>query len=244
MEIVYCLGSCGLAPVAVVDDKVLRPADAEQSGRAAGNAGVKRSARLEVDRAPREARMTCSNWPSTFWTSCRIRSRPGATQVDLTIRRGRAGRPADHHGGGQRPRDGRSRPSRRVLEPILHHPDNPPRGVGFAALCGGSGDSRRRLDDSRRSRASARRSRRRSSSATRTGSRSATWRAHCWRFCCPSGRRSCATRTAVHQGTVRHGDERTFAFDTAAIRAELEDVPLSHPVVAQWLAEFLAEGEA
>ena len=37
---------------------------------------------------------------------------------------------------------------------------------------------------------------------------------------------------------------RTFRFDTAAIRAELGDVPLNHPAVVQWLAEFLAEGEA
>ena len=41
---------------------------------------------------------------------------------------------------------------------------------------------------------------------------------------------------------VRPG--RTFRFDTAAIRAELGNVPLNHPAVVQWLAEFLAEGEA
>lgn len=34
-----------------------------------------------------------------------------------------------------------------------------------------------------------------------------------------------------------------FAFDTATIRAELDAVPLSQPVVAQWLADFVAEGE-
>ena len=38
--------------------------------------------------------------------------------------------------------------------------------------------------------------------------------------------------------------ESQFAFDTADIRAELAGVPLNHPQVAQWLAEFLAEGEA
>ncbi len=38
--------------------------------------------------------------------------------------------------------------------------------------------------------------------------------------------------------------EREFTFDTAAIRAELDDVPLSEPVVAQWLAECIAEGES
>lgn len=37
---------------------------------------------------------------------------------------------------------------------------------------------------------------------------------------------------------------REFTFDTAAICAELDGVPLSEPVVAQWLAEFIAEGEA
>ena len=39
------------------------------------------------------------------------------------------------------------------------------------------------------------------------------------------------------------GDDRTFEFDTADIRAELGDVPFSHPAVVQWLAEFLEEGE-
>ena len=38
--------------------------------------------------------------------------------------------------------------------------------------------------------------------------------------------------------------ERAFAFDTAAIRAELGDVPLSHPEVRRWLQAFIAEGEA
>lgn len=36
----------------------------------------------------------------------------------------------------------------------------------------------------------------------------------------------------------------TFAFDTAAIRAELGEVPLNQPLVAAWLADFLSEGEA
>jgi anti-sigma regulatory factor (Ser/Thr protein kinase) len=43
--------------------------------------------------------------------------------------------------------------------------------------------------------------------------------------------------------TAPSGD-RTFEFDTADIRAELGDVPFSHPAVAQWLAEYLEEGEA
>ncbi len=38
--------------------------------------------------------------------------------------------------------------------------------------------------------------------------------------------------------------EREFTFDTAAIRAELDGVPLNEPIVAQWLAGFIAEGEA
>ena len=38
--------------------------------------------------------------------------------------------------------------------------------------------------------------------------------------------------------------EREFAFDTAEIRAELGDVPLSHPDVREWLRQFIAEGEA
>ena len=40
------------------------------------------------------------------------------------------------------------------------------------------------------------------------------------------------------------GNEHEFSFDTADIRAELAGVPLNQPRVAQWLAEFLAEGEA
>lgn len=38
--------------------------------------------------------------------------------------------------------------------------------------------------------------------------------------------------------------ERTFAFDTAEIRAGLGDVPLAHPEVREWLRQFIAEGEA
>ncbi len=39
-------------------------------------------------------------------------------------------------------------------------------------------------------------------------------------------------------------EAREFTFDTAAVCAELDGVPLSEPVVAQWLAEFIAEGES
>jgi hypothetical protein len=38
--------------------------------------------------------------------------------------------------------------------------------------------------------------------------------------------------------------EREFAFDTAEIKAELGDVPLTHPDVREWLRQFIAEGEA
>jgi hypothetical protein len=37
--------------------------------------------------------------------------------------------------------------------------------------------------------------------------------------------------------------EREFAFDTAEIRAELGDVPLSHPDVRRWMQEYIAAGE-
>lgn len=39
-------------------------------------------------------------------------------------------------------------------------------------------------------------------------------------------------------------DEREFSFDTAVFRAELGQVPLSHPDVRRWLQAFIAEGEA
>jgi anti-sigma regulatory factor (Ser/Thr protein kinase) len=37
--------------------------------------------------------------------------------------------------------------------------------------------------------------------------------------------------------------DRVFEFNTADIRAELGDVPMTHPAVVGWLAEFLEEGE-
>jgi len=40
------------------------------------------------------------------------------------------------------------------------------------------------------------------------------------------------------------GREREFEFDTAEIRSELVDVPLTHPDVREWLRQFIAEGEA
>jgi anti-sigma regulatory factor (Ser/Thr protein kinase) len=46
------------------------------------------------------------------------------------------------------------------------------------------------------------------------------------------------------RGSGRAGDLREFAFDTAEIRAELGDVPLSHPEVREWLRQYIAEGEA
>jgi len=38
-------------------------------------------------------------------------------------------------------------------------------------------------------------------------------------------------------------DDRAFDFDSAAIRAEQEGVPLSHPSVREWLRDFIREGE-
>ncbi len=37
--------------------------------------------------------------------------------------------------------------------------------------------------------------------------------------------------------------EETFEFDSAEIRATLGGLPLTHPAVRRWLAEFLQEGE-
>jgi len=37
---------------------------------------------------------------------------------------------------------------------------------------------------------------------------------------------------------------RSFDLDTSAIRAELGDIPLSHPLVRQWLRDYIVEGEA
>jgi len=39
-------------------------------------------------------------------------------------------------------------------------------------------------------------------------------------------------------------DGKEFEFHTATIKAELGDVPLTHPAARQWLQEFIAEGEA
>lgn len=51
-----------------------------------------------------------------------------------------------------------------------------------------------------------------------------------------------ARRTAdVHY--VHRVENRVFEFDTAEMRRELEETPLSHPKARQWLAQFVAEGE-
>ncbi len=42
---------------------------------------------------------------------------------------------------------------------------------------------------------------------------------------------------------VHRVDGRAFEFDTAELRAELGDVPLTHPAVRRWLGEFIVEGE-
>jgi hypothetical protein len=38
-------------------------------------------------------------------------------------------------------------------------------------------------------------------------------------------------------------DGKEFEFDTADIKAELGEVPLTHPEVRKWLQEFIADGE-
>jgi len=38
-------------------------------------------------------------------------------------------------------------------------------------------------------------------------------------------------------------DGEVFEFDTAEIRRQLEDVPLSHPKVRKWLVDFINQGE-
>jgi len=38
-------------------------------------------------------------------------------------------------------------------------------------------------------------------------------------------------------------DGREFEFSTADMRAELGEIPLTHPAVRKWLQEFIAEGE-
>ena len=53
------------------------------------------------------------------------------------------------------------------------------------------------------------------------------------------------TNRAAPRFTYRHQVEgRTFELDTAAIQAELGEIPLSHPRVREWLHDYIAEGEA
>jgi hypothetical protein len=42
---------------------------------------------------------------------------------------------------------------------------------------------------------------------------------------------------------VHRVDGREFEFHTADVRAELGEIPLTHPVVRKWLQEFIAERE-
>jgi len=39
-------------------------------------------------------------------------------------------------------------------------------------------------------------------------------------------------------------NDRAFEFDTAVIRAELDEIPLSYPSVREWLRRFITQGEA
>ena len=52
-------------------------------------------------------------------------------------------------------------------------------------------------------------------------------------------------RAASLRFVYRHRvDGRAFDLDTAALRAELDEVPFSHPLVRDWLGEYIGEGEA
>jgi anti-sigma regulatory factor (Ser/Thr protein kinase) len=51
------------------------------------------------------------------------------------------------------------------------------------------------------------------------------------------------SKSPVDLHYVHRVDRRQFEFDTAHIRAELGDAPLSHPAVRDWLCEFIAQGE-
>jgi len=50
-----------------------------------------------------------------------------------------------------------------------------------------------------------------------------------------------ADKCDVHY--VHRVDDKTFEFNTADIKAELEDVPLTHPAVRDWLQAFIDDGE-
>lgn len=49
---------------------------------------------------------------------------------------------------------------------------------------------------------------------------------------------------ALHLSYRHLRNGREFALDTAALHAELDGVPLSHPLVRDWLQDYLVEGEA
>ncbi len=50
-----------------------------------------------------------------------------------------------------------------------------------------------------------------------------------------------ADRCDVHY--VHRVDDKTFEFNTADIKAELKDIPLTHPAVRDWLQTFITDGE-
>ena len=51
------------------------------------------------------------------------------------------------------------------------------------------------------------------------------------------------SKSLVDLHYIHRVNRRQFEFDTTQIRAELGDVPLSHPSVRDWLSEFIAQGE-
>lgn len=60
-----------------------------------------------------------------------------------------------------------------------------------------------------------------------------------------SGQRQGAAPMDAPRFTYRHQvDGKVFELDTAAIQAELGDIPLTHPRVREWLHDYIAEGEA
>ena len=54
---------------------------------------------------------------------------------------------------------------------------------------------------------------------------------------------SCDVLYIHHVNTGEGEDGGEFEFDTADIRAELGNTPLTHPEVRKWLREFITEGE-
>lgn len=61
--------------------------------------------------------------------------------------------------------------------------------------------------------------------------------------CGPPGRGGSLARPPG-QARTAPTQSRSFELDTAAMQAELGEIPLSHPRVREWLRDYVAEGEA